>query len=270
MRYKIMKHTKRILGLLLAIAMVFSFIPSFARSANASLSSGNSQAIQIDDTIAVVVSISDADTALAYWETMWTYDFSFSFDGEYLEYTSFELASAYEELIGESGTNLDPRTGETVAYLGNVTRDILNVMLWTTGLAEEMDPPESLSTGEIATVTFTVKKAGTVADTKLDFYEEDTGSTAEIVEMTVTPPGDDSGGAITVSAGYGGSFNAANGVYTFTPIAGYALDVIYVDGVPYLPDTVHNAATFQIDTTAEAFEDVVCIVATFAHTINFQ
>jgi|GEM_PF-1975830 len=75
---------------------------------------------------------------------------------------------------------------------------------------------------------------------------------------------------INVSSGYGGdhSYSAETG-YTFTPITGYKLDVIYVDGVAHDATNVFGKTTYVLDTSTEAFADVKSIVATYAYTVNF-
>jgi hypothetical protein len=91
----------------------------------------------------------------------------------------------------------------------------------------------------------------------------------------ITIPEFDSGGgtqpgAITVTDDYGGTHSNDNGVYTFAPQTGYKIYRIYVDGVSYDETNVYNKTTYTLDTTIGSFTDVKSIVATYAHTINFN
>jgi putative cell wall-binding protein len=74
-----------------------------------------------------------------------------------------------------------------------------------------------------------------------------------------------------VACGYGGDYEYDSNAdtLTFAPIEGYALDVLYVDGVPYDTEGVYGTASYELDVSDEDFDETVSIVATFAHTINF-
>ncbi|MDR1088701.1 MAG: cell wall-binding repeat-containing protein [Coriobacteriales bacterium] len=97
-----------------------------------------------------------------------------------------------------------------------------------------------------------------------------TGNSIEVGEES-TDPDPDPTPPFEVACGYGGNFEYDDDAekLTFIPIEGYALDVLYVDGVPWDAEEVQGAESYELDISDEEFEETKSIVATFAHTINF-
>jgi hypothetical protein len=220
-------------------------------------------------------------------------------------YPVISYSSELLEFVDDFGDNVGAASGNLFTAVGGISTEN-GSGLWVVdadlagdsgfGLGDEKIGPGNLigqlsapstnddgttisGNGHLFTIRFKILEAGngktfaelTSAFSVVDLDEALTFSFEQFVDTSNENDNEDEDDEtdepLTASAGYGGAKAFANYVYIFTADTGYAVDVIYIDGVP---DTSYQGAASAVIDVSEGFDNVVSIVATFAHTINFQ